>query len=148
MTSLKRLLMFGGMGFAVALASLAAAQTGPGQGSKMYDVKTETTVAGTVEGVETITGSGGKGRRGLGGTHLSVRTSAGPVEVHVGPTGYLAEQKIVLAKGDELEILGSRVTIDNESVLIARQIKKGDKTWVLRDATGRPAWSGKGKSER
>lgn len=108
----------------------------------MYDVKTETTIKGTVESVETITAAGG---RGLGGTHLTAKTEKETLEVHVGPTAYLTEKGITLVKGDTLEILGSRVTIDKERVVIARQIKKGDNTWTLRDAAGRPLWSGRGR---
>jgi hypothetical protein len=115
------------------------------QGSPMYDVKTEKTITGTVESVENITGTGGRGRRGMGGTHIVLKTEKDSVEVHVGPSAYLAEKKITLAKGDRLEILGSQVTVDDERVLIARQIKKGDTTWTLRDASGRPAWSGRGR---
>jgi DNA/RNA endonuclease YhcR with UshA esterase domain len=117
------------------------------QGSPAYDVKTETTIKGTVEAVESIAGSGGRGRRGLGGTHLVVKTETGKLEVHMGPTAYLAENHIAIAKGDSVEILGSRVTIDEQSVLIARQIRKGDQTWTLRDASGRPMWSGGRRSQ-
>jgi hypothetical protein len=77
-----------------------------------------------------------------GGTHLIVKTKTDTFEVHVGPTAYLTEQKITLAKGDTLGILGSRVTIDDEPVLLARQITKGANKWTLRDASGRPLWSG------
>jgi hypothetical protein len=108
----------------------------------MYDAKTETTITGTVESIETITGPGGRGRRGLGGTHLIVKTKADTLEVHVGPTAYLTDHKITLTTGDTVEILGSRVTIDDEPVLLARQITKGTDKWTLRDASGRPLWSG------
>jgi hypothetical protein len=108
----------------------------------MYDVKAETTVKGTVESVETVSGPGARGRRSLGGTHLVVKTEKEALAVHVGPTAYLAEQKIAVAKGDAVEILGSRSTINGEPVLIARQIRKGGATWTLRDASGRPLWSG------
>jgi hypothetical protein len=111
----------------------------------MYDVNSETTIKGTVESVENITGSGGRARRGLGGRHLVLKTEKEALNVHLGPTAYLAEQKIVIAKSDVLEILGSRVTVDNETFLIAKRIKKGDNTWTLRDASGRPAWSGRGR---
>jgi hypothetical protein len=114
----------------------------------MYDVRTETTITGTVESVETITATGGRGRSGMGGTHLVLKTDRDAVEVHVGPTAYLAEKGLTLAKGDRLEILGSKLTVDGKSVLIARQIKKGDTTWTLRDASGRPAWSGRGRAAR
>jgi hypothetical protein len=86
--------------------SFAIAQT-PGAGrraSAMYDVKSETTINGSVENVETITAPGVRGRRGLGGTHLLVKTETETLEVHAGPMAYLAEQKITFAKGDAVEI--------------------------------------------
>jgi hypothetical protein len=148
MTSFTRLVTLGAVAlFVAALGSVAGAQEAPagGQGSKMYDVKTETTITGTVESVENITGTAGRGRRGMGGTHLVLKTDKDVVEVHVGPTAYLKEKGLTLVKGDRLEILGSQVTVDKEPVLIARQIKQGDKTWTLRDASGRPAWAGRGR---
>ncbi len=148
MTSLKRLSILAAAALlAIGAVSVVMAQTpGTGRGaSPMYDVKTETTIKGTVESVETVTGAGGRGRRALGGTHLTVKTEKETLEVHVGPTAYLTEKGITLVKGDTLEILGSRVTIDKERVVIARQIKKGDNTWTLRDAAGRPLWSGRGR---
>ena len=129
---------------AVSVVIAQTPETGRGA-SPMYDVKTETTITGTVESVETVTKEGGRGRRGLGGTHLTVKTEKETLEVHVGPTAYLTEKGITLAKGDTLEIIGSLATIDKERVVIARQIKKGDKTWTLRDASGRPMWSGRGR---
>jgi hypothetical protein len=128
----------------VGVVSVAVAQT-PGagsQGSRMYDVKTETTVTGTIESVETFAGRGGRGRQGLGGTHLVVKTETERIEVHLGPTAYLGEKQVTIAAGDVVQVFGSRVTIDGEPVLLARQIKKGDQTWTLRDANGRPLWSG------
>jgi hypothetical protein len=125
--------------------SVVLAQTGTGrQGSPMYDVKTETTIKGTVESVELIAGGGGGRGAAAGGTHLVLKTETGTLGVHVGPTAYLQEKGITLAKGDVLEVFGSRVTIDGQAVVIARQIKKGDSTWTLRDAAGRPLWSRRG----
>jgi hypothetical protein len=149
MTALKRFSIVAAAALLmVGAVSIAMARTTPGgqQGSPTYDVKTETTIKGTVESVETITGTGGRGRRAMGGTHLVVKTDRETIEVHVGPTAYLTEKGVTLAKGDTLEIVGSRVTIDKEPVVIAKQIKKGDNTWTLRDASGRPLWSGRGRS--
>jgi hypothetical protein len=126
------------------VASFAVAQT-PGagrQGSPMYDVTSETTIMGVVESVQTIAGPDSRGRRGLGGTHLVLKAETERLEVHLGPTAYLAEQRVRLATGDVVEILGSRISIDDMPVLLARQITKGGETWTLRDATGRPLWSG------
>lgn len=149
MTALKRFSILGVAALLmVGAVSIAIAQTTSSgqQGSPMYDVKTETTIKGTVESVDTIAGTGGRGHRSMGGTHLVVKTERETIEVHVGPTAYLTEKGITLAKGDTLEIVGSRVTIDKEPVVIAKEIKKGDNTWTLRDASGRPMWSGRGRS--
>jgi hypothetical protein len=116
-----------------------------GYGGPIYDTKAETTIKGTVENVETFTGTGGRGRHALAGTHLTVKTDVAVFDVHLGPTAYLAEKGITVAKGDVLEILGSRVTINDAPVVIARQITKGENTWTLRDASGRPLWSGRGR---
>ena len=146
MASLKRLSVVAAAALlTVAAVSVVMAQTGSSGTSPMYDVKTETTIKGTVESVDTVTGTGGRGRHALGGTHLVVKAEKEALAVHVGPTAYLTEKGITLAKGDTLEVLGSRVTIDKEPVVIARQIKKGDNTWTLRDASGRPLWSGRGR---
>jgi hypothetical protein len=145
MNSLTRLLIGAAPLMVVGAASFVLAQTTGQQSPPMYDVKTEATVKGTIDSVETVTGAGARGRGAAGGMHLVLKTVAGTLQVHVGPTAYLAEKGIVLAKGDAVEILGSRVTIGGEPVLIARQIKKGDQTWTLRDPSGRPLWSGRGR---
>jgi hypothetical protein len=137
------------VGIAVLLLSmevpLTARAQGRGEGSPRYDVATEATVTGTVMSVEQITSpDGGRGRRGLGGTHLTLKTSADTLEVHLGPTPFLNEKKIAIAKGDSLVVVGSRVTVDGEPVFIAKEVKKGDSVWTLRDAAGLPLWRGPG----
>jgi hypothetical protein len=139
----KRLSILGGVALVLGTVSFASAQPPAGRrGPMMYDVKTETTVNGTVEAVDIVSGSGGRGRGGMGGAHLTVKTGAEALEVHLGPVAYLAEKKIMFSKGDAVEILGSRVTINEKPVLIAREIKKAGDTWTLRDASGHPLWSG------
>jgi hypothetical protein len=99
------------------------------------------TVTGTVESVEQVAASGaGPGPGGQGGTHLVLRTDTESLDVHLGPTAFLTDEGLTVATGDTVEVLGSRVTVDNESVLIARTVSTGDQTWTLRDASGRPRW--------
>jgi hypothetical protein len=125
------------------LASLASAQTPRMgmRGSPMYDVQTETTIVGTVERVEAVIGPGGCARC-LGGTHVVVKTGTETLAVHLGPTAYLTEQKIVVAAGDTVEVLGARLTFAGQPVLLARRIAKGGDRWTLRDESGRPLWGG------
>jgi hypothetical protein len=108
----------------------------------MYDPATEATLAGTVASIEKVTAPAHRGRRGLGGLHLTLKTSSETIAVHLGPIDFLSERKLSFVEGDAVEIAGSRVAIDGEPVLLAREVKKGGNTWTLRDAAGRPMWSG------
>lgn len=130
---------------------------GPGQGGSrsmrgpMYNVSTETTVKGTVEEVQQLTGkpSGvpagnmwGNCPREWAGTHINLTTDQGPLIVHVGPSAYLANNNFTIARGDQLSITGSKVQYQGSDFLIAREITKGDQVVTLRDAKGFPLWSG------
>ena len=120
-------------------AASALAQGGRGQGAgRMYNPATETTVKGTVEGVRQVSGPGG----GPGGTHLILKTDKETLEVRLGPTTFLEKEKFTFAKGDQIEVTGSKVKIGGAEALIAREVKKDGKTLTLRDAQGVPAWSG------
>jgi hypothetical protein len=113
---------------------------GAPQGSgPRYDPKTEVTLRGTVEAVTEHAG------QGYGtGVHVTLRAKTGTVEVHLGPATFLRESGLELARDDSIEIVGSRVKGDQGEYVIARQVRKGDKTVTLRDSNGVPAWSGRG----
>jgi hypothetical protein len=115
----------------------AWAQGGPGLGRRNYDPKTEVTVKGTIEEVQQQ-----EGRRGWTGTHLLLKTDSGTLAVHVGPSAYIAKQQFSFAKGDAIEVLGSKVTMAGKDTLLAREITKDGKTLVLRNAQGIPEWAG------
>lgn len=117
------------------LASTAAAQGGYGR--RMYDPKSEVTVKGSVEEVRQQTG-----KNGWNGTHLTLNSDAGTFDVHVGPSSYIAQKQFSFAKGDKIEVVGSKVTISGKEALLAREITKDGKTLVLRNAQGIPEWSG------
>lgn len=140
---MKRMSFPGVLMIAIAVLTLGAAsalaQHGRGQGAgRMYDPATETTVKGTVEEVKQIPGQ----RGGPGGTHLMLKTDKETLEVHLGPTAFLEKEKFTFAKGDQIEVTGSKVKIGAADALLAREVKKGDKTLTLRNAQGVPVWSG------
>ena len=110
---------------------------GPGRGARNYNPATETTVKGVVDQVQEVSG-----RRGWNGTHLMLKTEAGTVDVHVGPSSYVAAQGFSFSQGDQVQVLGSKVKLAGGEALIAREIKRGEKTLVLRDANGMPQWAG------
>jgi hypothetical protein len=56
----------------------------------------------------------------------------------------LNDKKVAIAKGDTLVVVGSRIAVDGERVFIAKEVKKGESVWPLRDAAGLPLWRGGG----
>ncbi|MFN7947602.1 MAG: DNA-binding protein [Blastocatellia bacterium] len=123
---------------AISALLLVATALAQNSGWRNYNPSTETTIKGTVGEVKQITGRGG----GLSaGTHLTVRTDKGNLQVHVGPAAWLEKQRFTFAKGDQLEVLGSKVTQAGQEILLAREIRKDSKTLTLRNAQGIPAWS-------
>ncbi|MDR5729202.1 MAG: DNA-binding protein [Terriglobia bacterium] len=102
----------------------------------MYDPTTETTVSGIVEEVQNVSGT-----RGWHGIHLQLKTADEVLDVHIGPSWFLAQKKFEISKGDQVEVTGSKLRLDNVDTLIARTIKKGDSQLTLRNEQGIPAWS-------
>ena len=130
-------------GLVVGLASAVYAQGGMRGAGGNYNPATETTVTGTIDSVNDVSAQG----RG-GGLHLVMAAPAGPIEVHVGPASFVTSKNVTFAKGDVLTVLGSKVTMAGQDVVIAREIRKGDQVLTLRDAKGIPLWAGRGGRAR
>ncbi|WP_028581534.1 DNA-binding protein [Desulfogranum japonicum] len=106
--------------------------------ARMYNPQSVETVNGEVVSIEKIIPMQGMNY----GMHLTLQTETETISVHLGPAWYLENQDVQIAAADKIEIKGSRVTLDGKPVLIAAELKKGDKVLVLRDAGGFPVWSG------
>jgi hypothetical protein len=118
------------------IAVVALAQ-GPGKGPGpmfRYDPSTETTINGTIEAVKTLD------TMCQAGTHLMLKTDKGNVEVGLGPSKFLADQKLDLKKGDQVQVIGAKANTRLGEMFMARQITSGGKTVTLRDEKGMPAW--------
>jgi hypothetical protein len=134
--------------------STVVAQHGPGRHGPTrgpaYDTTTEATFTGTVADVKNGRSfwsrlvrihTLGLGHKRVQDQQLLVKTDMEAVRVHLGPTAFLTEKKVEIRKGDTLEVTGSRVTIGDSQVVLAREIRKADQAWTLRDAAGQPLWS-------
>lgn len=127
------------------LALAAPAEAGPrgphGGGPRAdhaYDVRTVRTVAGELQDVERVSGRGA-----AEGVHVTILTGTALTPVYVGPSWFLEERGLHLAKGDEVVIVGSLVDVGGTSTLIAAEVRKGDQVVSLRDEAGVPRWSGR-----
>lgn len=118
------------------IAAVALAQ-GPGKGSgpmSRYDASTETTINGTIEEIKTLD------TMCQAGTHLVLKTDKGNVEIGLGPSKFLADQKLELKKGDQVQVIGAKADTRRGEMFMARQITNNGKTVTLRDEKGMPAW--------
>lgn len=109
------------------------------RGGRMFDPKAVTTVQGQIEEVKTNLMPRGEG------VHLTLAVGSEKLEVVVGPKFFLDDQKLKLAKGDKVEVKGSRTTWGDTPVLVAQEIRKGSEVLTLRDAEGFPLWRGQGR---
>lgn len=105
---------------------------------RMYDSKTVTTISGEVVSVDKVTPMKGM----CYGVHLMVKTENETVSVHLGPGWFIENQDINIEPKDNIEVRGSRITLEGKDVIIAAEVKKGDEILKLRDENGFPAWSG------
>lgn len=92
------------------LAALPAWAQGLGQQGRArhYNPATEMRETGTVEDVREVSGS-----RGWAGTHILLKTDKEDLDVHLGPTAYLAESGFTFAKGDRIEVMNGGAIIDH-----------------------------------
>lgn len=119
------------------IAALSASAQRPGNRSRMYDPATETIVKGNVDQVTQPS----RGR--MSGTHLFVKADGMTTEVALGPSAFVSGQGFSFAKGDAVEVTGSKVTQSGKEYVIAREVIKDGKTLTLRDKNGIPAWAGR-----
>lgn len=109
------------------------------QYGRIYNPATVETVKGTVSTVDNIAKSQGR----YYGIHLVVKTDSEDLNVHLGPSWYINKQGFQITAGDNVTIVGSRVTLDGQTALIASEVEKGGQTLKLRDQDGFPYWSGR-----
>lgn len=131
---------------ALAQAPGAGAGKGPrAMGPRLYDPQTVTTVKGQVESVGQYAVLGRRGMRRMRYQGLVLKTEAGSITVHLGPPWYVGQQGFQAEVGDTLEVTGSKITRNQQTILLASEVKWDDKSLKLRDDQGYPLWRGKGR---
>ena len=122
-------------GLTVALTTLSFAQdqkvTLP-----RYDTAKEVHLKVTIQDIKQV--PVGNGMREV----LNVKSGDDLLDVYLSPKDYLDMIEADLAKGDEIDLTGAKMTDSNNRPIIeAREIVKGQNTIVLRDDKGAPAWT-------
>lgn len=102
-----------------------------------YDPATEVTLKGTVDEVRDreCPVSGGTG------AHIILRFSGDKtIEVHLAASKFVKTYDLTFNKGDQIEVTGSKVIFEGVETIFAREVKRGNDTFVFRDKQGNPVW--------
>lgn len=101
-----------------------------------YDPATEVTLKGSIDDMQELSDPAGQAH-----IKLLLKTGQGLTEVRLCPREFLDALEFALAKGDDVEITGSRVKVDDKEIVLGRTVVKGNNILVLRDKKGNPAWT-------
>jgi hypothetical protein len=105
---------------------------------RLYNPATVETISGEITAIDKVTPVKGMSY----GIHLMIKTDKETVSVQLGPDWFIERLDTKLAKGEAVEVKGSRITYDGKPAIIAAEVKKGDAVLKLRDESGIPAWAG------
>lgn len=120
---------------AVLLLTFGVKPRGPAeQGAALYNVATESTVKGAVRAVEDFTCPVSESEMGR---HLRLQTDKGIVQVHLAPARVMRSQKFTFSPGDQIEVLGSQLSLQGQDSIIAREITRGNESFFIRDREGK-----------
>jgi len=137
--------MIGILGLLMAISGWAQTGMGPASGGPlvhygtMWDGNSVTTLSGEVAALEKYTPGRGGSSYGL---RFTLKTDKEAVPIVLGPAWYVEQQHFAIAAKDQVEVKGSRLSIQGQPTIIAQEVKKGDKVLRLRDDQGVPLWTG------
>ena len=126
--------------FAVFLASLcllpATAQKNQVPSPPKYDLHTETKMKVTVDEVK-LPPKGSEKEV----AYLLAKSGTDSVDVYLCPKSFFDDMGMSFSKGDEVTLTGSKVKHGEADLILAREVVKGNDTFVLRDEKGNPVWN-------
>jgi hypothetical protein len=102
------------------------------QSNRAYDMSRETVLQGTV--VEYTAASTTPPL----GAHVTVRTSSGVVDVHLGNAQLLTANQLTLSSGDGVRIVGENLAYGTSTQFVARLVQKGNQVLAVRSTRGFP----------
>lgn len=105
--------------------------------AERYDAARRTTVTGEVVRVERVVPQPGMAE----GYALVLRSREQLQTVHLGPVWFLERQDYAVEAHDQVEVSGSRVQLDGQTVVIAAALVKNGRVLYLREEDGLPVWS-------
>jgi hypothetical protein len=113
-----------------------------------YDVSKEVELAGTVRGISVRSKAGRPS-----GAYLTISTSRGLVDTHLGSFALRGGQPVSVYPGEQVTVVGVMSTVNSSSIFLARTVRTNTKTFIIRNEHGallfpRPAAPGQVRFKR
>lgn len=108
----------------------------PGSVAPSYPATAATVIDGKISEIIYLPGATADGAI----VEVRVASSTGATLVRLAPVGLLKQSQLILREGDAISITGFEVNGMDGDLVVAAEIRKGDKRVVLRDPRGRPVW--------
>ena len=123
---------FAGVLFSTPFSGAQQKPTAVPQANISYELSRETMLQGTVV---SFTASS---KTAPLGSHVTIQTASGLVDVHLGNEALLKSSDIFLAPGDSVRIVGESQLYGAGSFFAARVLQKGSQSVTLRNSNGIP----------
>jgi hypothetical protein len=104
------------------------------QGAALYNPANEVVARGVVKEIQEFDCPVSEGELA---SHLMVTTADGVLQVHLAPVRIMAGQKLSFSPGDQIEVVGSKVRLNGKNGVIAREVTRGNETFIFRDHEGK-----------
>jgi len=104
------------------------------QGAALYNRANETTVKGVVQELTEFDCPVSEGEIE---SHVTLMTPDGTLQIHLAPARIMRSHQVRFALGDQLQVVGSAVRLGGKDGLIAREVTRGNESFILRDSGGR-----------
>jgi hypothetical protein len=101
-----------------------------------YDLQTEVKLKGTVQEIKPAENE-------KDSIHLVLKSTDETIDISLCPKSFLDDMGTSFAKGDEISLTGSKVKLETASLVLAREVVKGNDKLLLRDEKGSPVWNWK-----
>jgi len=117
------------------VAPVGAQKAAKAMGPK-YDLQTETKIKGNIVDVK-LPPKGSEKEI----VHLMLKSGADTLDIYLCPKSFMDDMGMDFAKGDDISLTGSKVKQADADLILAREVVKGNNTFVMRDAKGAPVWN-------